>query len=386
MLLFRALSTYLLQNTPARTLSHLEHYIATLNTHRQLITERYLDAVGYESPIVVLLRKILADAEIDKLLQRATDFDCYMDQLYTTTPDLDAIFDAAETGAGFTELVIARNPKHTQEFLIPAHCQDPLSQLPMDQGWEAWQQVKPLRLVDIDSDELSFQTYQDMIVFRTDYPTRAVFTLDTTALVLQYVNFLRGHDPEVIYQPEYLHRYVLVHLLKDLEDLWLGTVYGRLIGGDPGSGPDPRLDRIRLLGDRYYGYVGAEFPIAMREIATAVRTCARGGLTPAMLLAGLNLSDNYVPDFLRTLLATAMLPEQRQYHWMEYLRDIRWLSLMHSTYALQPNFIASKNLQTTLRRDVPLLLITKPWQNCRSAKLAQWLEVDMTTRLGGMLT
>ena len=164
-MLFRCFETYLLTNVQPRVMPHFKTYIETLNTKRELLTERNINAPGYESNIIVLLRKILADADIPALLRKTSDLDRYLDILIFTTPSLNNIFDAVTTGLTFSDMAIRRTTPRTEEFFIPVSCQDPLALLPFDRGWDYWQKVKPLRLVDIDSSELTFATYQDQIYF-----------------------------------------------------------------------------------------------------------------------------------------------------------------------------------------------------------------------------
>ena len=373
-MLFRALDTYL-TNTTVRTMPHLNNYIGTLNTRRQMITSRFTNAVGYESHIVVLLRKILADADIPQLMKKASDLDCYLDVLMYTQKDLNQIFDATMTGVSYSNLLIAKNPKNTAEFLIPVQCSDPLQQLPFDQGWDAWETVSPIRLVDLDSRELTFNFYQDQIVFKSDFPTRAVITIDVVALVLQYINFLKI-DTTGMYQPEYLHHYVLVHILRDLEDLWLGNIYSQaLLSTSPKK--DMNVDINEIMADNFYGYVGVELPTALKEIFQFIQLVRDGNLYPASFINGLRTSNTTIDRYLVALLNTTTIADLRQYNWMEYLRDIRWLRILYDCYSLIPNYIGTTNLIRSLRRDMPIMYATRFWSNCHDPKTRQYIEDDM---------
>ena len=376
-MLFRALDTFLLSHVNTRVTPHLDTYIETLNVRRGILTERYETSPGYESNIVVLLRKILADADIPSLLVKSSDLDCYYDTLVYTTPSLNSIFDAVTTGLSFYDMAIRRSEIHTEEFFIPVQCRDPVATLPFDQGWDAWQSVRPLRLVDIDSLELTSATYQDQIVFTKLHPTRAVMTIDVVALVLQYVNFLRSNT-QVMDQPEYLHHYVLVSLLKDLDDLWLGNVYTAMLAAPAWSTKNPSENITKqLIGDGFYGYKGTELPTALRELANMITACRNGSVTPAVLVASLPLTSCCVPDFIKQLIATTSTDDRRQTYWMEFLRDYRWLELLYQAYQLQPNFVASKNLYTSLRRDIPLIFNKRFWNNCRNQKVSNFIQTEL---------
>ena len=378
-MLFRAMDTYLHTSTAQRTMPHLNNYIGTLNTRRNMIADRAAIVPGYESRFVVLLRKILADADIPKLLKKATDLDIYLDVLIYIQKDLNQIFDATMTGVSYHNVLVARSNKTTAEFLIPAQCEDPLSELPFDQGFAAWQKIRPIRLVDIDSPELTFNLYQDQIVFKKEYPSRAVVTIDVVALVLQYINFLRV-DTSGIYQPEYLHQYVIIHLLKDLEDLWLATIYNQLITSQDRFKSE-NIDINRIMGDDFYGYVGVEFPTAAKEILQFVDQTKNGNIYPDVFIHSLRTADSDISTYLRQLLTTTEIQNLRQYSWMEYLRDLRWLRLLYTVFNLVPDYIGTINLRRSLRRDMPILNATKFWNNCHDTTIRQYIQDDMSNWL-----
>ena len=380
-MLFRSINSYLLKNPPSRTMPHLKTYIETLNIRRNILTGRYVDSVGYESNIVVLLRKILADADIPALLNKKTDLDCYFDTLIYTAQGLNSIFDAVTTGLKFYDMVIMRSSVYTNEFIIPVQCKDPIGTLPFDQGWDAWKDVAPLRLIDVDSLELTQATYQDQIKFSKYPPTRAVITIDVVALVLQYINFLRESSQDLS-QPEYIHQYVLIHLLSDLEDIWLSNVYNEIL-----LQPMWTINNVtnnlskKIFGDKFWGFIGSEFNTALRELILFISMCHTGNISPPTLLASLPLSSKLVPEYLQQLVDTTSTENHRQIFWMEYLRDIRWMKLMFNIYQLQPDFIAIKNLKTALRRDLPLLINQKFWNNCHDVKTGTFIQNDIQNLL-----
>lgn len=378
-MLFRTLDMYLTRAIQPRTTPHLSTFIETLNVRRSILTGRYLNAPGYESNIVVLLRKILADADIPALLKKTTDFDCYFDTLIYTTPSLNSIFDAVTTGLSFYDMLIRRSSVHTEEFLIPVQCLDVIASLPFDQGWDAWRNVKPIRLIDIDSLEITSNTYQDQIVYTKLHPTRAVFTIDVVALVLQYVNFLRYNETSMN-QPEYFHHYVLVNLLKDLDDIWLLNVYTTMFSLPSWSVKNASVDFLKkkVTGDGFYGYPGTELYIALEELVDMTNACRRGVLYPSVLIASLPLTGSHFPESLRYLLSTTYVENMRQDYWVEYLRDRRWLMLLYTVYQLQPNYVGLKNLCISLGRDIPLLCNSRFWTHARSPNIRRFIEQDVT--------
>lgn len=375
-MLFRSLAEYFSPSIQPRVLPHLMHYIESLNIRRDIIATRFLDAPGYESMFIVLLRKILNDANIKQLLKESSDLDRYTNILQYTKKDLDAIYDSNVTGMSHSRLLIPRNANHTQEFLIPVGCVDPIAELPLDQGWDVWKTYRPIRLVDLDSDELTFNLYQDQIIFKKGYPSRVIVTIDVVALVLQYISFLQN-DTSTMLQPEYLHKYVIVNLLADLEDVWLGNLYQKLIT-IPDLNIPIHVDIREIMGDHYYGYVGVEFPIILNELTNLFKLVKTGVITPLVALKSLRLSHSCIPTYFQTLMMTTSIEDDRQYEWMEYLRDRRWLQLLYDLANLAPEFQGTKTLKTNLRRDLPILQSVKIWSNAHDQNLRDFIQNDMS--------
>lgn len=382
-MLFRAIETYLSTRAPARVMPHLKAYVETLNVSRGLISARYLNAPGDESPLVVLLRKILADADIPSLMRKPTDFACYSEILTYTVSQLNAIFNTVTTGLHFSRIAIRQSSGHTEEFFIPVSCQDPFTDLPFDQGWDAWRNVRPLRMVDNDSQELTFATYQDQIVFSKQPPKRVVFTIDVVALVLQHVAFLRESE-QAISEADYFHRYVLVSLLQDLQDLWLANIYAALLENPTRFTSNTRLFINQVTGDTCYGYPGSELTLALRELSGTIDTCQRGLVSPTTLVQSLVLSGGSLTTYLQRLVDTTTVNDQRQYYWVEYLRDIRWLTILYYAYQLQPTSAPAHNLRVNLSRDIPILVGTRFWNSARSETVREAIEQDVRDRLVGM--
>lgn len=379
-MLFRSLETYLNTNTAIRVLPHLNNYIDFLNIRRSMIQNRFLPYPGHESKFVALLRNILENSDINKLLSKDSDLDCYLDILQYTKKDLNQLFDSTMNGTKYSRMLIAPHSGKTSEYFIPVECEDVFSQLPLDQSWNNWSQVRPIRIVDVDTDELSFNTYLDLLVYKRDYPTRCVVTIDVVALVLQYINFIKT-DVSGISQQEYLHQYVLPGLLEDLENLWLCRLYTTLV--------NTTMDNINFnlsnfIGDNFYGYTGTELPLTIQELMSFIQKIKDGVVKPDVGVNSFRTSEGTIYNYLVDLRQHTSIANLRQYDWMTYLRDIRWMKLLYSTYSLNKNFVGYNNLYRSLRRDLPILYNMKFWTNSHDTSIQDYIKDDIEKLLTEM--
>lgn len=363
-MLDRALKPFYSASATPIYMGKLEQYVTTLTTRRiQIVGQRYSQTPGRESRGVVLLRHALAFAEPQSIRERwSNDIDRIASGLLPIVDDIERLFDPVTTGTLREEVFIARRAGLTTEVLIPARSDDPLQRLPIGKGWAAWQYVKPIRIIDIQSNELTFNAYMDQIVFKHDQPPMAVFAIDVVALVMQYVKYLdlyNGAPPDTV--QEYLHKYVLSDsLLEDLQNLWLRNRYLHML-----KNPDVKItgndDITASIYHGIYGYIGTQYTQAMEEVQRMIKRYQHGTTVPDRVLASFVVSDGKLPAYVQQMRAATSIPNTRQHYWVELLRDLTWLHFVYHTYSLNTDFVGYTSFMRQFKRDVGLLMNTRFW-------------------------
>jgi len=362
---------------PGKILPKLNNYIDTMNTRRLFITSRHVNAEGFESAAVRLLRKILADAPMHLLLQKADDFSRYLDIVHPIKSDLDDIYDPNSTGIQHRGVFVHSSNK-CEEFIFPIQMADPIKQMPMEGGWGAWMDMRPVRLLDADTDELSLHFTHDQLYFRTHPPRRAVIGIDVECLVLQYTNYcLATSKIDRLTVQEYLHRYVMIGLLEDLQVLWLRNRYLDVLT-NPIYSHSSRIDVNEHIYDNLYGYIGTHYPGAIQEVFSLFQNCKKGAVAPAVVLSSLRAVSGDMSTYFTGLADLTQVDSGRQTLWYEYLRDIGWVKLILALYQTQPNYPQTVNLIRLLKRDIPLALNMKFWANCKSSSVRDHIEAEIT--------
>ncbi|CAM6000871.1 unnamed protein product [Sphagnum balticum] len=372
MKLFRGMDTYLPTVSP-KILPKLSSYVRFLNFRRGLVLNRYDASWGANSKAVNTLSYIINNVDIDKLLSMRDDLDRYFNYLVPIQDVLNGMFDTVATGITYLNTFIHYGGSRCAEYLIPISCDNYLSDLPMDEKWESWQDIRAVRLFDVDSNELTFHTYKDQILFKHDHPSRVVIGIDVIALVLQYVKYLQSRpDDDQTTLARYVHQYVLRGLLQDLEDLWLRNRYISIIKGTM-TRPDKNAS-LHENDNNLYGYIGPEYAGAMEEVIRQVENCKNGTVSPAMLLSSLRLSDYDVTYYIRNILAKNEAVNVRQYFYLTYLKDIKWLDLVFSVYSLNTSGVVYRNFVNSLRRDFPVMTSTRFWNMIYDADTRSYVE------------
>jgi hypothetical protein len=377
----RELSVYRRSSVSPIILPRATGYIGTLNTNRRRVSTRYEQAFGRETLGVVMLRHLLSIGDPDWLLSRYpdSDLDRYFQGILPRQKDLHRPIDQTSTGSVATDHFIKNQGSgRCAEFIIPVTEQDPLKILPFDKGWDTWKKMRAVRLLDIDSTELTFNTHQDLIVFRDDMPSRAVIAVNPALLVMQYTKYLEtiGKDKdhtETI--PVYLHRYVLNDgLLLDLQNLWLRERYVQMLKYPDGRAFDAS-DINASIYHNIYGYLGSQYTSGMEEIhSKLVIPTLKRSVTPDRVIHSLPMAHSYVPQVFSEVQAACDIPNERQYYWTEYLRDMTWLRLYYYATLLAPDHSMSKSFHVVFRRTVDLLIKTRFWSAIPNGQVRKDIE------------
>ncbi len=334
-------------------LAHLTKYNDTLTRHRLAISDRHGDSKGYETLGVSMLKFILNIADVSRITKYESDYDRY-DLIQYEAENYGRHLDVT-SGSNVRKNKFIYSNGSCQELFIPVTSIDTIGSLPFDKGWEAWKSVRAVRLIDIDSNELTFQTYNDYIKYRSEIPRYAIFSIDPLALVMQYARYLSDvpeQDRSII--PVYLHQYVLNHgVLRDMQNLWLRDRYLDAFR----TGYSQSIKDTGVSNKGIYGYIGTEYNHGMNDLNGIIDRVKNGNLKVRDVLESLPLSGSNARSHFHYLRSSTDLPITGvQYDWVEFLRDMKWLMLVYHITILNQSSPEYTKMKRTILNQVPLVI------------------------------
>ena len=316
-----------------------------LDVQRAAAMSRHVGGVGLESRGVLLLKQILAIADPASLMMLDGDF-ARASAILNIERILTHQFDVVDTGTSHRNTFVASST--CVELLVPVRLDDCFRTLPFDSKWEAWSEIRPLRILDHNSKELTFRLLDNKINFQKKDPDYCVIGIDVMALVMQYMHYAQafGSAPEDI--SDYIHNYVLVPLHEDLETIWLRHLYY-----------DTLSNRLPVSsgnsGDLYHG-IPTDVGQAVDSLLAQIPAIEAGTITPDVVLSALPVvNQRSVAGYLHYLEEQCTIPERRQYWVYHYLTMMPWFKLIVLTYRLNRDYVQTTNLQIVLRRDLDIL-------------------------------
>ena len=365
MLLFRTIGmTLQLPSSSGRIFPKLNQLVRHLDTQRNLVAERHSWAIGLASRGILLLQQIISSADPASLMSLDGDFQRCV-ELINLERILTGLFDVVDTGTRYKNTFVAG--QDCEEFLIPVRMDDYFRMLPFDQGWDAWDKIRPFRVLDHNSRELTFRTLNNQIVFKNRTPDYCIMGLDVITLVLQWLHYTQEYPQNDMSM--YLHEYVIGPILEDLQTIWLRHLYYDTITGS-------EFRRTGNAGDIYYG-IPSDALQAMDSLTVQLPSVVAGSITPEAMLTSLPVyNEQSITSHILSLMDYCTIPERRQYWVYHYLTQMPWLKFVVAIFRMNRDYIRTRNLQTYLTRDIEIFKGYNFTSGLHSSTLRQMIDRD----------
>ena len=340
-------------------------------------------STGYENPGVSKLRHVLNMIDYKWVGSRSL-VDVYMNYLRHEKDLIDGVFSQVATGQHFKGLYV--NSHETSEYLIPVDDSNTLSRLPMEDNWIYWRIVRPLSLHWTDTLELSFNVINSRIRYSKEPPTYNVYTLDSIALILKYIQWNRDgiseefRPEDTLNQQLYIHKHVIAPLLYDLTDCWLLKCIDMTIQNqfNPNRETTSTLF-LRAIDDSQYTYMGMRLTDGFRTLANEIQDVVKNVHPRVLMNSPLFLNRKSLYRKYSTYHHDKPIATLGHYEYLNIMRDIDLYKLILSVYALNPALPVTKSMMIEQRRQWNRILNRKPWNKCRNSTVAKMVQMKFLT-------
>lgn len=362
-----------------------DRYVTTLTTRSTILRDRHLKAQGYEAKGIQILKQIITLLDLPYLKKQSNDFDRYQNYFSNVQRDWMQIFDTNVSGNMYRKTFIESGIFDTTEFLLPVTAENHISILPLDQDWHDWETLRPVRIIDHDSHEYTLNVLKDRIKFKLDTPSYAVFTIDPLMLGFMYFKYLQSEDFTPELSPQiWLHKYVIINLDMDLQDIWLRNEISYLLG----LNDIQDLDVYRpsnSAADSMYGYIGLQYETVMKKLYDTVEKLRSNRIRPEAFLNSIELTDRNFSTYCNDILTQTHIPHLRQYLWQRYVRDMKWVELIFKVFMTNKNYSNTKRMLKLLRIRVQRMERQRFWDHIRDGlvkeQIKQHFEETYLTKL-----
>lgn len=171
------------------------------------------------TPLLNILSAILNQVDHTVLLNMDTGYKRF-NEIVKHTDTIERLFDPLYTGVSDNNPFV-ENHGDTINYCLRTKVSNPLLNLPIGSGWEAWETVKPLRVLYHDSPELLYDFCSTSIAFKHSPPQVCVLSLDIVQFIMKYLAYAEYKEIVGYTSSEFIMHHVLDALHEDMVAQWL---------------------------------------------------------------------------------------------------------------------------------------------------------------------
>lgn len=350
-MLNRILRSYTVTQASLRILVPLRQYMESLETHRGIVLDKLLAAKGLRSPGIELLRHVLFLVD-HRVLDTAETYADLVDMVLSASEVYYDLLDGETNGRTLRGLFTL--DRSCNDHIVPMGYTSAVRDLPTTWEWDEWDAIRPLRLLDTDSRELTYRLDEGRVRYKLDTPSVSVYGVDPITLVLKYMAWRRVNpNRDEWTEHDYLYREVFAKGISlDITSVWLRNRYTDVVAQTVAESTDLSYTNYAYVHHNSYGYIPSQYTAGMKSVRRMIADVKKGTVTPDVALQSLlTLTGPLFKEYVE-LQDVAGVANLRQYAWAEALRDLPWLELAATMYSLRPQTPRYASLSTQLRLDI----------------------------------
>ena len=352
-----------LKETPSRSSPRLRSFIEQLQFRKKEILERSPSVV----PVVGGVRLLYDVLKLFSIHSWMNSSLTPLQMAYEALEELPFVESlvVSQINTGRRSNLFVRSKDMCFELIVPSNRKNPLTEIPFDMVYTAskWDDVKPLRIVDMGMADLSFNVREGYISYTRKSPIFAMYTIDCFALVMKFLAYyptiekkLDLNDAVLLFVEKHV---VLPTLMDDAIALWMRNTCRRQFISDTllENRTSTMWDNITV--DSF----GTEYNAAMEDVLRLKTECLGSNITPLDVLSSIPMGLDRVNfiSYYKTLYNTTNVSERHPLLWAQVLKNINWWEFILIVFTMGKNFPSSKAFERTVLRDVKLALMTRPW-------------------------
>lgn len=304
---------------PGRSIPNYTRYLTNMRMRSDsLVVSRLLGQAEVESAAFNLLRQLLGLIDVQRSLP-LDDYSTFTKVVVPQATMLRKLFDPVYRQDIRDESIFS-NAQF--EYIINTSSKNPLLNLPMNQPWEQWENVRSSWILYHSGNQLVSNVLRYTFKFDDPKSVYAVISIDSEVTAMKYIKYAKRAiemgvrpDPYAFIKTEIFLPYyedfrriwttnLLIHGLRSYPDKSIKSYYDVFSF-------DPVLSPANDVG------------VAYGQITDTIEMVANNRLKPEAFFNTVFLADNYtLLDWMRVVEEDIEIPELRQYYPMKYAFEL----------------------------------------------------------------
>ena len=316
--------------------------ISDTNTKLDIYKDRFLLSDVNITSSIYLLKSLLTTVDIPYLLKLDNDIDRYGKYLVYELDNLRTFFDPVYLKRPMYNCFVKSSGESTPEFILNVNYDRPLLDMPIDEPWEAWDKLAPVRMLYYDT--LDFpDLLQYKFKFSQQSPTYSVSSINITILILKFIHYLKENAPDLnplFYHDhieDYLKEGVFIHMFDDALNIWCINTISSILNNED------------VLFKNYF--IGSGTTGAVSDLKNIITQTKVNSVTINDFAHTPFINDKSIVEVLNHYNKYLVLPALRGYTYLSFLRDVQLMKpiiLLCKTSKSPTSLLILKKMKRTL--------------------------------------
>lgn len=341
----------------------------TLKIRMTVARNKFLAAATTRTPLVEMLRWMCLNFDIKAVDNNPNDISRLTNTIQNYQIEFRNAFDPIWTRS-LARNKLFKSSTNTQpiEIFINSSVSN-FADYPLDNNWVEWQAERAIRIIYFNSTELPIEMLTGKFVFNTKSPSFAVISLNVQTLLMKWYKYIKFCETEKD-EPNFLDFLKLSefnNLFDDILEVWTTNLILTCLV-NPQISADVIASEMVVPGFITTGGILRNGIQGLQEILKLISS--RNLKLQDFLDTKWYDNDISVRDKITEIERNVIVPDLRQYNWIEILKTLPYLRMMIAIIHQD--------------KDNPLynVLIHKAyWAYVRHIKYAQWPNYQYTSVL-----
>jgi len=223
-----------------------------------------------------------------------------------------------------------------------------------------WEDVKPISILHHNSPEFTIDISSGLFLFFRSLPDYVIIEIDIVMLLMQYSKYLILEKYGTI--SEFIKKYCILPLVDDMKNIWLMNFIYDIINLTISTDSTYYDSKIyKEIKTRYidlnfakYNFLKTELKSAINDIINVIMLCTVGKLQPERILYSIpSVTSSSLIEYIKYMNDKYYIERNNNNTWVLFLKDLYFINLLLSVFALNPNYSKTKELIVYFR---PIIL------------------------------
>jgi len=354
--------------------------LKTVEARMSLAGQKYTASSTVRTPLVEMLRWMLLNvnmSELDNcpdditrlttvLQSKQTEFKFAFDPIWTRNLSVNKLFRNIDKKNNVVELFLNSSVSNLTDY-------------PLDEGWDAWSGCRGIKILYYNTTTLPISMYTGYVEFAGKPPTYAVISLNVQTLLMKWYKYTKrckesGEEAGAV---KFIKEYELTNFFSDMLDIWTTNVILTALV-NPNASSDTLANELSVPNYVTTSNVVSNGIAGLQEVLKLVEV-RNLKLQDLLDTKWYYYIDRSIRDMILEIQKDVVLPDLRQYKWMDALKYLPYLRIMVAMIHQDPG-----------NPMYNALLKKAYWMYVKIIKYAQWpnyqysgvlkRHIDMVTR------